>query len=53
MAGFTQSPRFLLKRYSNAELPKAGVNICAWLVPSLGVFPFESSNFLLLILLAI
>jgi malonyl CoA-acyl carrier protein transacylase len=27
--GFIRSPRFLLRRYSNAGLPKAGVNICA------------------------
>jgi fatty acid synthase subunit beta len=48
--GFTPSPRFLLRRYSNAGLLKAGVNICVWLVLSLGMFPFESTRFPLLTL---
>jgi len=42
--GFTQSPRFLLRRYSSVGLPKAGVNICAWLVPSLGVFALNKAG---------
>ena len=44
---FTQSPRSCLRRYSNVGLPKAGVNICAWLVPSSGAFASNKPGFVI------